>query len=60
MLLALTITPLVLGLIVVIMAAVKKLRPQPVMEKVETENGRERPDVGIQFNAGREKVSLKI
>ena len=60
MLWALAITPLVLGLIVVIMAAVKKLRPQPVMEKVETENRRERPDVDIQPNAGREKVSLKI
>lgn len=60
MLFALVIMPLILGLIIVIMAAVKKLKPQPVMEKLETENGRERPEVGIQSDPGREKVSLEI
>lgn len=57
MLLTLTIIPLVLGLTVVIMAAVKKLKPQPVMDKVEATSERERPEVGIQSNGGREKTS---
>ena len=60
MLLTLVITPLALGLIIVIMAAVKKLKPQPVMEKLETENRRERPEAPIQSKARRKKVSLEI
>lgn len=60
MLLALAITPIVFGLIVVFMAAAKKLRPQSVMERVETERGTERPEVAIQSDIERKKVSLKI
>ncbi len=60
MLLTLAIIPLILGLTVVIMAAVKKLKPQAVMENVESASEQEQPDIGIQSNAGKEKISLKI
>ena len=60
MLLTLAIIPLVLGLTIVIMAAVKKLKPQPVMENVESASEQEQPDIGIQSNAGKENISLKI
>jgi hypothetical protein len=59
MLLTLVITPLALGLIVVIMAAVKKLRPQPAVEEIRAEQGRKRLKAAIQSKAEKEKVSLK-
>ena len=59
MLLILVITPLALGLIVVIMAAVKKLKPQPVVEEIKAEHGRSRLDAAIQSKTKKEKVSLK-
>ena len=60
MLLTLAIIPLVLGLIIVIMAAVKKLRPQPVTESVESASAREQREVDIPADAEGEEVSLKI
>lgn len=57
MLLTLTIIPLVLGLTVVIMAAIKKLKPQHVMDRVEATSGRECPQTGIQSNSEREKIT---
>lgn len=60
MLLTLVIIPLALGLIVVIMAAVKKLKPQPVVEEIKAEHGRRRLDAAIQSEAEKEKVSLEI
>jgi hypothetical protein len=60
MLLTLAIMPLVLGLIIVIMAAVKKLKPQPVMENVESAGDQMRLDIDVPGNTEREKVSLKI
>lgn len=59
MLFTLVIMPLALGLIVVIMAAVKKLKPQPVVEEIKAEHGRSRLDAAIQSKAKKEKVSLK-
>lgn len=59
MLLTLVIIPLALGLIVVIMAAVKKLKPQPVVEEMKAEYGRRRLDTAIQSRARKEKVSLR-
>lgn len=60
MLLTLAIIPLVLGLIIVIMAAVKKLKPQPVMENVESAGDPIRPDIDIPAGTERERVTLKI
>ena len=57
MLLTLTIIPLGLGLTVVIMAAIKKLKPQPVMDEVEAKSERERPEDGIQSDSEREKIT---
>lgn len=59
MLLTLVIIPLALGLVVVIMAAIKKLKPQPVMEEIKAEHGRRQLDASIQSRARKEKVSLK-
>ena len=59
MLLIIVITPIALGLIVVIMAAVKKLKPHPVVEEIRAEDGRRRLDAAIQSRARKEKVSLK-
>ncbi len=59
MLLTLVIIPLALGLVVVIMAAIKKLKPQPVVEEIKTDHGRRRLDAVIQSRAREEKVSLK-
>jgi Na+-transporting methylmalonyl-CoA/oxaloacetate decarboxylase gamma subunit len=60
MLLTIAIIPLVLGLVIVIMAAVKKLKPQPVTESVESASAQEQPDADIPAGAEEKKVSLKI
>ncbi len=60
MLLTIVIIPFSLGLIVVIMAAVKKLKPQPAVEEIKAEHGRRRLDAAIQSKAKKEKVSLRI
>ncbi len=60
MLMGITLIPLALGLIVVIMSAVKKLRPQSVLEKMETEKRREGLNAAIRSDSENEKVSLTI
>ncbi len=59
MLLTLAIIPLALGLIVVIMAAIRKLRPEPAMEDIDTELGPTRLNAVIRSDSEGEKVSLK-
>ncbi len=60
MLMGITLIPLALGLIVVIMSAVKKLRPQPVLEEVKTEKRREGLNAAIRSDSENDKVSLTI
>ena len=60
MLLTLVITPLALGLIIVIMAAVKKLKPQPVAKEINAEHGRKPLAVAVQSEAEKENVCCKI
>lgn len=58
MLLTLAIIPLVLGLIIVIMAAVKKLKPQPVVDTIESASRESQPDIGVAADTETKKVSL--
>ncbi len=59
MLLTLAIVPLALGLIVVIMATIRKLKPEPVMEDIDAGRGSTRLDAVIRSDSEGEKVSLK-
>ncbi len=59
MLLTLAIVPLTLGLIVVIMATIRKLKPEPVMEDIDAGRGPTRLDAVIRSDSEDEKVSLK-